>query len=117
MFLALFIQTTVFVIFNKVVTAQYFLWYMTLLPLIFVNTDLGKRKLLSVGMLAMFLFLDMLWCQQSYRFEFLGEHTISQIQYVNIAWFVYCCFTLAQIILNHRVTITKEIGVVVDEAK
>ena len=40
---AMFCQTLVFVTFNKVVTAQYFLWYFSLLPLILPSLGFTKK--------------------------------------------------------------------------
>ena len=36
-FFAMVIQTWTFVAFNKVMTAQYFLWYMSLMPFMMIN--------------------------------------------------------------------------------
>jgi phosphatidylinositol glycan class M len=38
LWLCLLIQTWTFVIFNKVMTAQYYLWYMLLLPIVAINS-------------------------------------------------------------------------------
>lgn len=43
-FIAMFVQTWAFVAFNKVQTAQYILWYKTILPIVFVNNALTKNK-------------------------------------------------------------------------
>ena len=80
LFLALFVQTTAFVMFNKVITAQYFLWYVTLLPMILVNNNITKQyKYLGIALGILFVVFDAAWLNQSYKFEFLGEHTFSQI--------------------------------------
>jgi phosphatidylinositol glycan class M len=80
LFLCLFVQTTAFVMFNKVITAQYFLWYVTLMPLVLVNSKLTNiHKALGVFLALGFVVLDVAWCRQSYRFEFLGEHSLMDI--------------------------------------
>ena len=64
LFLCLFVQTTAFVMFNKVITAQYFLWYVTLIPMVLVNSKLTNvHKALGVFLLIAFLVLDVAWCR------------------------------------------------------
>lgn len=42
-FFAIVLQTWAFVAFNKVMTAQYFLWYMSLMPFIAINSGIIHR--------------------------------------------------------------------------
>ena len=44
LFFALFIQTWIFVIFNKVYTAQYLLWWLTIMPIVSINNDMVRDK-------------------------------------------------------------------------
>jgi phosphatidylinositol glycan class M len=79
-FLVMFVQTTVFVMFNKVITAQYFLWYVTLLPMVLVNNKLtSTKKYIGLALTLGFIVFDANWGRASYRFEFAGEHSFKDI--------------------------------------
>lgn len=94
--------------FNKVITAQYFLWYVTLLPMIMVNSRIVKsHRLFGCFLLFLFVFFDASWCRQAYLFEFLGEHVFSYIQYINYAWFWYTLYIVRTFIVYADFTVTK----------
>jgi GPI mannosyltransferase 1 subunit M len=77
--------------YNKVITSQYFLWYLTLAPLALVNSRLTSGEkwkhgvLLAIGFIAFELF----WLWPAYYFEFEGEHKFKNIQFGSYCWFWY----------------------------
>mmetsp|Transcript_32546 Transcript_32546/g.56288 ORF Transcript_32546/g.56288 Transcript_32546/m.56288 type:complete len:372 (+) Transcript_32546:178-1293(+) len=83
--LALFTQTMVFVIFNKVVTAQYFLWYISLLPLLLPNHSLHKGFLgLAV---ASYVLTEVNWLYNGYNLEFLSRNVFWDVFVASIGFF------------------------------
>lgn len=56
LFFVLTIQTWAFVIFNKVVTAQYYIWYVVLFPLLLINSEMVRER--KTGLICGCL----LWC-------------------------------------------------------
>lgn len=54
---AIFLQTYLFVMFNRVITAQYFVWFMALLPLIAIKTE-GLLRLRNIVMVFMLFLLS-----------------------------------------------------------
>lgn len=69
---AWFVQTCVFVLFNKVCTSQYFLWYLLFLPLLIPRLTTTRRRALIYG--ATWIGTQALWLSEAYRLEFLGEN-------------------------------------------
>ncbi|KAG6865401.1 hypothetical protein C0991_002895 [Blastosporella zonata] len=86
---AWFVQTVVFVIFNKVCTSQvsfhgytgsynalmieqYFLWYLLLLPLILPRLGTTRRRALAY--IAVWVGTQALWLAEAYKLEFLGRN-------------------------------------------
>ncbi|KIK99287.1 glycosyltransferase family 50 protein [Paxillus rubicundulus Ve08.2h10] len=65
---AWFVQTYAFVLFNRVCTSQYFLWYTLFLPL------LAPRMRFSWSGVAVWAGTQALWLAEAYKLEFLGEH-------------------------------------------
>ncbi|RDB23052.1 GPI mannosyltransferase 1 [Hypsizygus marmoreus] len=69
---AWFVQTVVFVLFNKVCTSQYFLWYLLLLPLLLPRLSTSPlRGLLYLGV---WVGTQALWLAEAYKLEFLGRN-------------------------------------------
>ena len=84
LFFALMLQTWAFVAFNKVLTAQYFLWYLSLAPLIAVNSGLvHKKPLLGFLLYAVQILAMPVWGIFAYDFEFNGVNTVKEIHLVN----------------------------------
>ena len=70
----LFAQTFVFVAYNKVVTSQYFLWYLSLIPLVIPKLKLSKYE--SVTSLLLWGFTQASWLLPAYFLEFKGRYLI-----------------------------------------
>lgn len=96
-----------FVTFNKVLTSQYYLWYNTLVPMIFMHSDLKKKFLATLGLTALYYLGQLPFGFFAYRFEYLGEQTLSQIQYTNYMWFSVNVFIMLVFIAHHNLNVTK----------
>ncbi|KAF4576706.1 GPI mannosyltransferase 1 [Pleurotus pulmonarius] len=66
-----FLQTALFVLFNKVCTSQYFLWYLILLPLIIPHLVLTRNQ--AIVYISVWFGTQALWLSEAYRLEFLGD--------------------------------------------
>ncbi|KAH0827050.1 glycosyltransferase family 50 protein [Lanmaoa asiatica] len=64
---AWFVQTFAFVLFNRVCTSQYFLWYTLFLPL------LAPRVRFSWWSVVIWVGTQAVWLAEAYKLEFLGE--------------------------------------------
>lgn len=84
---AMFAQTVSLVAFNKVVTSQYFVWYLGLLPLVVPNLGLSRRK--AVILATLWLLAQAAWLLPAYLFEFKGIGVFVPIWLESIAFF--CC--------------------------
>ena len=69
----LFCQTVVFVMYNKVITSQYFLWYLALFPLTLPKLQLNK---IEAGICCLiWLVTQGSWLLPAYYLEFHGTNT------------------------------------------
>ncbi|KAH7929732.1 glycosyltransferase family 50 protein [Leucogyrophana mollusca] len=67
-----FVQTYTFVLFNRVCTSQYFLWYLLFAPLLAPRVQLSWRALLAC--VTVWAGTQALWLAEAYKLEFLGEN-------------------------------------------
>ncbi|CAJ0844879.1 831_t:CDS:2, partial [Entrophospora sp. SA101] len=108
-FFAGFIQTFVFVIYNKVCTSQYFMWYICLFPLIVHSTAI-KFKYKGFLMLFAWVIGQAIWLYYAYNLEFLGENTFSKIWMSSILFFLINIWILTEFIKNYEFTQVFELG-------
>ncbi|OAX37212.1 glycosyltransferase family 50 protein [Rhizopogon vinicolor AM-OR11-026] len=68
---AWFVQTYTFVLFNRVCTSQYFIWYTLFIPLLAPRLNLSWKKWMMCG--AIWIGTQALWLAEAYKLEFLGD--------------------------------------------
>ena len=108
LFFAMILQTWAFVAFNKVLTAQYFLWYLSLLPLVAINNGLvHKRPWLGATLYLVQLAAMPVWGIFAFDVEFNGVNAFSQVHTCNYLIFIGNLISIGLVIRNHRVSITK----------
>ena len=73
--LCLLVQTMMFVHSNKVLTGQYFMWYIALMPLVWPHLQFKRRGLISVarGGFALWVGAILAWLGVAYLLEFKGQ--------------------------------------------
>ena len=97
------IQTMAFVAFNKVCTAQYFIWWIALLPLALVNNDLKDKKrgkLLIVG--GIWFIVELSWNIGAYLLEIRGVSVFDLIFLFCLAFFLANIYLIYILIVHHK---------------
>lgn len=84
---AMFAQTFAFVTFNKVVTSQYFIWYLVFLPLLANSLNLSLKK--SLVLITLWILAQAAWLLPAYLLEFHSSNVFMPIWLESIAFF--CC--------------------------
>ncbi|KAF8809011.1 GPI mannosyltransferase 1 [Phlegmacium glaucopus] len=98
-----FLQTVVFVIFNKVCTSQYFLWYLLLLPLLLSQLSLSRnRALMCVGV---WIGTQALWLSEAYKLEFLGQNVFFGLWIRGLIYVMGNCWVLVMIMGAYNRTV------------
>ena len=83
--LCLIVLTMIFVHFNKVITAQYFIWYLSLIPLIIHrNLLFGVKKLKAILLLTIWMIFEIIWNRYSHLLEYEGQNYFMSMWIVNI---------------------------------
>lgn len=96
----LFLSTFLFVTFNKVITSQYFVWFLIFLPHFLARLDMAGRSwrrglIVLVGWIA----TQSVWLYFAYQLEFLGKSTFDTgLLYASCLFFLSNCYALGQCI-------------------
>jgi len=97
----IFLQTVAFVTFNKVITAQYFVWFYCLLPLIL---PWSHMKLKWEGLLCIIMWIGAQthWLLWGYMLEFKGVNVFLPLWIASLLFLAANTFVLVRIIQRHR---------------
>ncbi|KAG0342835.1 hypothetical protein BG000_000598 [Podila horticola] len=100
-FFCAFLQTFAFVAWNKVCTAQYFMWYIVFLPLLIPCLAANPRLSLKQQggrMLLGWVASQGLWLSQAYNLEFLGLNTFWNLFLASAIMFATNVWILVELI-------------------
>ncbi|ORX82723.1 hypothetical protein BCR32DRAFT_219176 [Anaeromyces robustus] len=86
-----FLQTYVFIAYQKVCTSQYFMWYLCFLPLIIPQSKLLKKPIQSVLLIIAWVATQAIYLSSAFKLEHLGQNN-----YINI-WLTELLFFAANI--------------------
>ncbi|CAK9316022.1 unnamed protein product [Citrullus colocynthis] len=98
-----FAQTVAFVAFNKVITAQYFVWFFCLLPLILPWSTM-KLKWKGVLSVSMWTGAQVHWLMWGYLLEFKGKNVLIQLWMASILFLAANTTVLCLIIHQHKLS-------------
>ncbi|KAK9944261.1 hypothetical protein M0R45_009835 [Rubus argutus] len=96
-----FVQTVAFVAFNKVMTAQYFVWFFCLLPLSLAWSNM-KLKWKGLSCIALWVGGQLHWLWWGYMLEFKGRNVFLQLWVAGIIFLFANTYVLVSLINHHR---------------
>ena len=96
--MCLLLQTIVFVSYNKVITAQYFTWFICLIPIVnfkFKNINI----LIVIIVFIVWIISILLWLFNAYQLEFLGKNNFLLIWYSSLLFHIVNTIVIALLII------------------
>ncbi|KDQ61044.1 glycosyltransferase family 50 protein [Jaapia argillacea MUCL 33604] len=96
----MFVQTFGFVVFNKVCTSQYFLWYMIFLPLLIPHLSFSPLR--GTFVVGVWVGVQAVWLAEAYKLEFLGENVFLGVWVRSLGYFLGSCWVLFEVMGAYR---------------
>jgi len=93
-------QAIVLVAYNSVLTCQYFIWFLSLLPLCLPDLKIGRQQCATLAFL--WFAAQLAWLLPAYWLEFKGRNTFMYIWLQGIAFFCANMAVLARLIRSYQ---------------
>lgn len=100
---AILLQTIVMVIYNSVLTSQYFVWIMIILPLCLWQIKMPIQK--AVILLCIWFVAQAVWLLPAYLLEFRGENTFLFIWTQGVSFFCANIAILGRLIMYFQLSV------------
>lgn len=97
----LFLQTVAFVAFNKVITAQYFVWFFCLLPLLLPWSNMCVRWK-GLSCIGVWVGAQLHWLLWGYLLEFKGKNVFVQLWIGSLLFLAANTWVLVMVMRHHR---------------
>lgn len=97
---AVFTQAIVLVVYNSVVTSQYFVWFIAIMPLCMYDLKIGKKKGFSLCIL--WIAAQALWLYFAYQLEFKGKNVFFHIWCASIGFYCANLYILHCLIKSYK---------------
>lgn len=98
---AMFCQTVVIVAFNSVMTSQYFVWFLSLLPLVAHSFKITRQKALLLAII--WVTAQGAWLFYAYLLEFKGREVFFLIWLKGVVFFCSNIFVLVQLLGSYTI--------------
>ena len=95
-----FLQTITFVAFNKVSTAQYFVWFLSLLPLVIPHCKITLKK--GLLMILVFFLGELHWLFWAFQLELKGLSVFLQLWGAGVGFFLANIYITCEIIDSYE---------------
>ncbi|EUC66103.1 glycosyltransferase family 50 protein [Rhizoctonia solani AG-3 Rhs1AP] len=102
---AWFIQTMIFVTFNKVCTSQYFMWYLWFLPLVLPNLQMSAIR--GTVVLLAWVVAQAIWLGAAFKLELLGHGVYIWVWASSVVFLVSNAFVLGELIAAYTPKLTR----------
>lgn len=97
---AMFVQATIAVIYNPVITSQYFFWFLSLLPLCLPNIEMSPRR--CVCLICSWILSQGVWLLAAYMLEFQNFNTFNLLWLSSLLFFAVNVKILVDIIHHYK---------------
>lgn len=97
---AMFIQATIAVMYNPVITSQYFFWFLSLLPLCLPNIKMSLRR--CVCLICSWILSQGIWLLTAYMLEFQNFNSFNFLWISSLLFFAVNVKVLVDIIHHYK---------------